>query len=227
MYKTNALNRLGLLRQQRKAFLAQSTLAAIVFFALPGPAFAADLQDILVNLRSVLGPIMTLLLIISYIAGIVMIIRGLAQLKSFGGQQAKPGEFTGPLVYIIVGTVLLYLPSTTDVVTRTIFGTDAASIVEGSSINLSALGQASDKLMGYAPVAIEGQWADLIDTIILYVQFIGFVAFIRGWFIIAHAGQSGAQPGNISKGVTHIIGGIIAVNFLPMVDILHTTVFGG
>ena len=68
--------------------------------------------------------------------------------------------------------------------------------------------------------------ADMIDTIVLYVQFIGFIAFIRGWFIIAHSGQPGTQPGSISKGIVPIIGGILAVNFIPLVHIIHNTIFG-
>lgn len=200
---------------------------SLILLLLPSTAFAlTDLQNILENLRSVLGPLMVLLLMVSYTAGIGMIFRALGLLKSFGGAQSRPGEMIGPLVYLIVGSVLVYLPSSTDVITKTIFGTDAGSVVESGSINLAALGKASDKVLGYAPVAIEGQWANMIDTIILYVQFIGFLAFIRGWFIVSHAGQPGAQPGSISKGITHIIGGILAVNFLPMVEVLHNTIFG-
>ena len=184
-----------------------------------------DLADILTNLSKLLGPLITFLLIFSYVAGIIMVMKGISGLRAFGSH-AKPGEMTGPLVYILVGTVLLYLPSTTDIVTKTIFGGGAGSVVGAGQINLSALGSASTVLLSYAPVAIEGQWASLVDTVILYVQFIGFLAFIRGWIIISHAGQQGSQPGTVAKGATHIIGGIIAVNFLPMVQIVHATIFG-
>lgn len=210
--------------------LPYHTVLILLLFIFPSPAFAlSDLQTILENLRSVLDPLMTLLLIISYTAGLGMMFRGLGLLRQFGmplTQATRPGEIAGPIVYLIVGAVLVYLPTTTNVITRTIFGSDATSLVSAGAINLSALGKASDKILGYAPVAIEGQWANLVDTIILYVQFIGFLAFIRGWFIIAQAGQPSTQPGSVSKGVTHIIGGILAVNFLPMMDILHNTVFG-
>ncbi len=204
-------------------------IIGIILLTLSSPAHAVlDLQDMLQNLRSVLGPLITLLLIISYTAGIFMMFRGLSLLKSFGtASQNRPGEFIGPIVYIIVGTVLVYLPSATDVLTSTIFGAGTTpSVVDGGTINLNAQGSASAQLLSYAPVAIEGQWADLVDTIILYVQFIGFLAFIRGWFIVSHAGQPGAQPGSIPKGVTHIIGGLVAVNFLPIAEVLNNTVFG-
>lgn len=226
------LNNTGMLsspRRWRSSTHPHYAIATIFLWLIPTTAFAVDdLQNILENLRDVLGPLTTLLLVVSYAAGIGMIFRGLGLLKAFGmplTQASRPGELAGPLVYIFVGAVLVYLPTTTDVLTHTIFGTNAGSVVDAGRLNLSALGKASDKVLGYAPVAIEGQWANLVDTIILYVQFIGFLAFIRGWFIIAHAGQPGVQPGSISKGITHIIGGIVAVNFLPMFEILHNTIF--
>ena len=58
------------------------------------------------------------------------------------------------------------------------------------------------------------------------MQFIGFLAFLRGWFIIAHSGQPGVQPGSISKGIIHIVGGILAINFLPLVNAIHNTIVG-
>jgi hypothetical protein len=206
----------------------QKILIIIALGFFPSVAFAADLSTILTNLRSLIGPLMTLLLIISYTAGIFMVIRAISLFKSFGSAQARPGEMIGPLVYLIVGTVLIYLPSTTDIVSHTIFkSVTSQSVVVAGNIKLSAVGKASDRLLNYAPVTIESQWADMVNTIVLYVQFIGFLAFVRGWFIISHAGQPGAQPGTIPKGITHIIGGIVAVNFLPMVDALNNTVFGG
>lgn len=205
-------------------------ILGILLFAFPTPALASiDLQDVLENLRELLGPLTTLLLIISFTAGIGMVFRGLGLLKAFGmplTQASRPGELAGPLVYIFVGTILIYLPSTTDILTKTIFGNDKKSIVDGGTLNLAALGRASDQLLGYAPITIEGKWADLADTVVLYVQFIGFLAFIRGWFIISHAGQPGVQPGSISKGITHIIGGLLAVNFLPMFEVLSNTILG-
>lgn len=199
---------------------------------LPSTAFAAlpyDLHDILANLSKVLGPAMILLIAVSYIAGIAFVLRGLMMLRAFSmplTQATRPGEVAGPLVYMLVGTFLLYLPTTTDFITSTFFGGE--SPFEGSdTFKYGATGRASDKILGYAPVAIEGQWAALVDTIGYYIMFIGMIAFIRGWFIIAHAGQPGVQPGSISKGIVHIIGGILAINFIPLVEIVRNTIFVG
>lgn len=215
-------------------FRALLTLSILI---APSLAFAAltelDVTDIMQNLRKILNPMMVLLLTASFLSGILFLLRGFLMLKSFAmplTQASKPGEIAGPLVYIFVGTVLIYIPSSTDVLSNTLFGSNVDSIFSNSgnsySVNLQNMGKASDQILGYAPVSVEGQWAALIDTIVLYMQFIGFLAFMRGWFIVAESGQPGTQPGSISKGVIHIVGGLLAINFLPLVNAVHNTIVG-
>lgn len=210
---------------------------SIAVLILPSVASAAfiesDLQDIMENLKKVLTPTMLMLLTISFVSGIVFLLKGLLLLKAFAQpltQATKPGEISGPIIYLIVGAVLIYIPSSTDILSSTIFGTGGQSIFSGGGgsnfVNLENMGKASDQLLGYAPVSVEGQWATMIDTIVLYMEFIGFLAFLRGWFMIAHAGQPGTQPGSISKGIIHIVGGILAINFLPLVNAIRNTING-
>jgi intracellular multiplication protein IcmC len=208
-------------------------IALIFFIAIyPMPAIAAityDVQDILKNMRGLLHPFLLLILGVSFTGGVWMIFRGLGMFKVFGQaqtQMSRPGELGGPLLYMLVGTILIYLPSTSSIVGQTIFGSDQVDIFEGGTLYLARGGYASTRILSYAAVGVESQWADLTDTIILYIQFIGFLAFVRGWFIISHAGQPGTQPGVISKGIVHLIGGICAVNFIPLVEILHNTIIG-
>jgi intracellular multiplication protein IcmC len=209
------------------------TFLSIAIIMLPAVAQAAfiekDLQDIMENLKKVLTPAMLLLLSISFIIGLIFMLKGLLLLKGFAQpltQASKPGELAGPMVYLFVGAVLIYIPTSTDVLTSTVFGSGSSSIFSGSarSVDLAKMGRASDQLLGYAPVSVEGQWATMIDTIVLYMEFIGFLAFLRGWLMIAHSGQPGTQPGSISKGIVHIVGGILAINFLPLVNAVRNTI---
>lgn len=207
------------------------TFYFVLLVLLPSTVVAADLQDVLENVRHMLGPLTTLLLFVSYIAGIGMIYKGITMLKQFGvppTQMSRPGELSGPLIYLVVGAILLYLPSTTDVFTQTIFGAGSRSIINGNTISFSSIGSGSE-LIGYYSSSgnLEGQFADLADTAIIILQFIGLFSFIRGWFIISHAGQQGAQPGSVTKGMIHIIGGIVAINFVPAAAIFRNTILGG
>jgi len=209
---------------------------------LPSVAHATlqyDVQDILVNLSKILDPAMVMLLSVSFISGIVMILRGLLMLKSFSmplTQATKPGEISGPLLYIFVGTILVYIPSSTDILSSTLFGVGVNSIFPNRPTgagntstfqpSLESMGQASTQIMGYFTGSIESQWATLIDTIVLYMQFIGFLAFLRAWYIVASDVKTRAQPGSISKVIVHIVGGILAINFLPLVNAVQNTIVG-
>ncbi len=207
-------------------------IACIVL--LPTPAFAAitdqDVQQILTNLQSILNPAMSMLLAISFVMGVLFILKALLALKAFAmpqTQMSRPGELSGPLILMFVGTILIYVPTSTNILSNTLFGS-GNSIFDSSSgaANLQGMGSASQQLMDYAQVTVESQWATMIDTIVLYMEFIGFLAFLRGWVIIAHIGQHSGQPGTLSKGLVHIIGGILAINFLPLVNVLMNTIQG-
>ena len=210
-----------------KFFILALLLAPVPVFA-SSPITQMDIQTILTNLSKVLNPVMVTLMVFSFVSGIFFIMKALITLKSFTmpiTQQTKPGELTGPMVHLIVGAVLIWIPTSTQIISNTLFGGGQASIFAGSTVNLGAMGPASATLMSFAPVAVESQWATMLNTIVLYMEFIGFIAFLRGWFILAHSGQGGQQDG-VSKGVIHIIGGILAINFLPLVNVVENTIMG-
>ncbi|HSX19580.1 MAG TPA: hypothetical protein VLG38_00460 [Gammaproteobacteria bacterium] len=198
--------------------------------ALPSVAFASlsaqDLQDILVHATSLLNPALRLLLAVSFVTGVWFVVKALLKFKSFAQpltQTAQPGDFSGPMTYMLVGAVLIYIPTSTNVLSATFFGSVPSMFGAGGAPNVKSLGAAS-QLLGYASVTLESQWATLIDTVVYYMQFIGFLAFIRGWILIAHT-QHG-QHDQMTKGIVHVVGGILAINFLPLVNAVINTLSG-
>jgi hypothetical protein len=120
----------------------------------------------------------------------------------------------------------MYLPTTNSMFLNSIFGTSATSIFSSSSIDYTQLGK-GQSLLGYVSGgSFEQQWAQFANTLVLYIQFIGLLAFIKGLFMLAKGGQHNAQPGTLSKGLTHMLGGAIAMNFVTFVNILYNTVLG-
>lgn len=189
-----------------------------------------DIQDILVNTQSILNPGLALMLAISFVVGIYLVLKGLLKLKAFAmpqSQMSQPGEFSGPILHILIGTVLIYVPTSTDVLTNTLFGNNLPSMFGGSGdANIYNLGRASTALSYITGSGSLGnQWSTLVDTVVYYMQFIGFLAFLRGWLILSHSGRG--QQSEVGKGIIHIVGGILAINFLPLVDAVVNTVKGG
>lgn len=218
--------------RQTKLQLTKIVASGVVL--IPPTAMAnitdLDIQDILTNLQTILNPALRMLLAFSFIIGIWFILKGLLKLKAFAlplTQTTQPGELSGPIMYLFIGAVLIYIPTSTDVLSATLFGSVPSLFGGGGSPNVYQLGSASAQLMGYASVSLESQWATLIDTVVYYMQFIGFLAFLRGWIILSHATQSHGQQDALVKGIIHIVGGILAINFLPLVQAVSNTIQGG
>jgi intracellular multiplication protein IcmC len=195
-------------------------------------AYAIDIQTILTNVSNVLVPLTGMVLVISYVCGIYMIFHGIAEIRrttNFMMAQSQSESISGPILHIVVGAILIWLPTSTDIFMNSIFGSINSIFGSGSglsSIRYQSLGTGSS-LLGYLPGdSIGQQWASIANTLVMYIQFLGLLSFIKGWFLISKSAGTGAQPGNFAKGLTHIIGGIIAINFIGVVNIISNTVFG-
>jgi intracellular multiplication protein IcmC len=171
-----------------------------------------DLSTMLANLEASFSNLQSLVVAISYVTGVALVVRGVMMYKIFGSQtmsSAQRGEFAGPLVFIIVGSLLIYLPSTFQGSIQTVFGH-------------TELGQAKD-LVAYQ--ALEGgeKWQEISDIVVKYMKLIGLIAFVRGWIILSKMGHAGSQPGSIAKGIIHVIGGVLLINIVDTFNILATT----
>lgn len=163
------------------------------------------------NLTSAFQNIQQLVVALSYVMGLGMMAKGVMMYRIFASQtfaSAQRGEIAGPMVWIVVGAILIYLPSTIDSTMATVFGTTEVA--------------PNNELLGYGVSGIP-EWVRLADVIIGWVKLIGLIAFVRGWVILSKMGHSGAQPGSIGKGIIHIIGGILLFNLIDTVNILART----
>lgn len=200
-----------------------------LFIFISNAAYAADIHQVLRNVRGVIVPLTSMVLVVSFVFGIFLIFRALGLMKKFGMMQSmhtQPGELSGPLGYLVVGAILIYLPTSTDYMMNSLFETTNSMFGGSNSINYQAMGQGSS-LLGYSGGSgFEQNWVDLANTLILYMQFLGFVSFVRGWFILSKAGNPGLQPGTITKGFTHVLGGVALINIVGVVNILKNTIYG-
>ena len=189
-------------------------------------AQAVDLTTALKNVRQLVIPLTQLMLAFSFVAGIALIWRAIGMMKKFGQMntmQSQPGEIAGPMVYLVVGAVLIWIPTTADIMTQSIFGNSDQDLFSGTTFDYTNLGSGSELLTYISGSTLQAQWSSIADTLVLYIQFIGLIAFIRGWIIVSKSGQPGVQPGSITKGIVHIIGGVIAINFVQFIYLLKET----
>ena len=178
-------------------------------------AYAVDIDfnKMLFAMKRHSGPIIRFIVATAYVIGLWFIFGAIVTLKKLGQQTMMQHQsISGPLIKLIVGLLLLYLPGVIDVSLWTIWG----------------YGVGEESLMTYEP-GLSDPFGPAKEGAIAIVRVVGYVSFVRGFVILSRSGaQSGAQPGTFGKGLMHIIGGMLAINIVGTIRIISNTLgFGG
>lgn len=152
----------------------------------------------------------------AYLMGISFAIKALYSLKVYGESKSQMGNASikEPLIYFLVSSMLLFLPTGFATFMNSTFGySDVLAYTpnnNGNAILTTLFGQNS--AFGY--------------TVSLAVQVVGVIAFVRGWVLIARSAASGQPPGGTGQGLTHVFGGILAMNIVGTMQMINETLFG-
>lgn len=168
---------------------------------------AVDVAQMLVNLSDSYGPIMKMLTGGAYVIGGAFIFMALYELREYGESRtmmSNNAALKGPLVHLITAAVFIYLPTALDTITMTAFGNTGSPLSYSSAQGDSVIP------------------SDVIYSVLRLVQIVGLVAFIRGWLILSSGSGGGGQP-VLGRALTHIIGGILAINIIGTRDVLQAT----
>ena len=162
-----------------------------------------DLMQIILNFGASLEDIANLVASVSYIIGVIFMMIGVKKLHNSNDQRAQihPMELGGPLMNIITGVALIWWPVMLDALTASLWGTANP--------------------IGYDP-NIDAQYKEVWTVILNVMKIVGLIAFIRGWYCLTKAGEQGAQ-GMVGKGLTHIVGGVLAFHMDAVIQVLFST----
>jgi intracellular multiplication protein IcmC len=161
--------------------------------------------DVIANFVKQVPSLMRLITAIAYVAGMYFVFHGIMLLKQYGEmrtQMSGQHHLKGPVIFIVIGTLMLYLPSSVQVGMSTFW-------TEPNPYGYLQEGQ--------------DQWSQLFSNIFMIVQLVGVIAFIRGLILLTHLGGHGGQQGTFGKGITHIIGGILCINIYQFVQVVMVT----
>lgn len=149
-----------------------------------------DLVKMIGNLTQSLGPVRSLLVGMGYVLGIVFVITSLLKFKKMG--ESKSGSSHEkpliPIMYLVLGVMLIFLPSTATYLSNTAFGT-------GNVL----------QYIQYDPY-------DIYSSMGFFIKTAGVLWFIRGCVLVVHGGSPGADK-HAGKGLAFIGAGILAMNF--------------
>lgn len=194
------------------------SLIATMFYVLPAYSqvsgtnlsnIASNLsaQSMLVNIAQQLPALTRMVTAIAYVTGLYFVVWGIFKLKQYGESRTMMSgqhHLKEPMVFLIVGALLLYLPSSVQVGMSTFW--------------------TNPNPYGYIPQT--DQWSQFINICFMIVQFVGIVAFIRGLVILSHLGGHHGGQGTLAKGMMHIIGGLFCINIYQFVQTIFGTVLG-
>lgn len=171
-------------------------------FAFTGTVYADSiptLDEVLNTFSDNVPNLMRLVTSFAYVFGIYLVVKSVFALKKFAEQRTMmSGEqsLKPVMIYMFVGAVLIWLPTSIDVAMNTLWLQPAPFAYQTDDAN---------------------PWAVVTNSAFLVLQLIGVIAFIRGMIIMTQLAGQGGQPGTFSKAMAHIIGGILCINMYDTV----------
>lgn len=167
-----------------------------------------SVDQVIQNIAASMPPLIGMVTAAAYVIGLIFVLRGVYKLKEYGELRTMTSSQTQimpPVMLMVIGGMLLYFPTTYQVGLMTVFDSSSVLAYSGTS-NAQADG--------------------LTSAVIEIMQLIGGIAFIRGLMILQKAGEQGQQQATVGKGITHIIGGLLAINAWETWQVLVNTVTG-
>lgn len=200
------MNRIPSAKYVSKDLLIFVILSFLFYFS---PAYAVGNEpnagNIINNLADQMPNLMRLVTAISYVLGMFMVFKGLMEFKKFGEQRtmmSSSHELKRPLIFLVVGTALLYFPTTVNV-------------------GISTFWQYP------SPLAYDtengGEYTQIWKNALLIIQLIGAIAFIRGLLIMTQLAGHGGGQNVFGKAMAYIVGGIMCINMYGLLQIIWNT----
>ncbi len=184
-------------------------MLCVLLMVLAATAEATSAMRIFENLNISLEKVYPAIEKICWIAGVFFVLKGLYMLKKMGYKTAFMGGgagLTGPSFVVIIGVILINTPAFIKILLMTLFATDSVQ----NTVSWESR-QGTDT------------WYSAITPMIGLIQVIGLIAFFRGWVLLVKANKENAQPGNMSKGLMHVIAGVMAINITGTIDMINQT----
>lgn len=176
--------------------------------AVAGPGLSLD--DVLMNLMGDIGPMMEDLVgAFAYLFGLIFVVVGLIRLTKHQQEGPRGPSGMGTFTTFAVAGALLSLGGMMASATESLFGT-------GTTLTYANL-----SFTGVDPTA-ENRIEVVVEAVLGFLMIIGWISFARGWFILKAVADGGGQ-GSLMAGVTHIIGGALAVNLGHLINAVQET----
>lgn len=157
-----------------------------------------------------LAPVHALLNFFAFVAGIIFIMIGVSRLIKGAQEGAKAPGGLGTLMTFAIGGALISYNDLMRAASQTFTGSATTAVYAE---------------MQYTEGMTDDEQAALhavISSVIKFMIVIGIISFVRGLFIVRNVAE-GNQQASMMAGVTHIVGGALAVNLGPVINAVQAT----
>ncbi|MEM6811376.1 MAG: hypothetical protein AAF549_02805 [Pseudomonadota bacterium] len=166
-------------------------------------------QKLVALMQDVFVPMQYLITGFAWLAGIVLVMIGISRLLK--SEQEGP---RGPLGF---GTIMTFLVAGVLLSINNILGASVFSMFNTGTLAYAELTY-TDGMDGDAV----GHANAVIGAIMAFVAIVGFVSFVRGFFILRGVSEGNSQA-SMMAAVTHILGGALAVNLGGVIQAVQNT----
>lgn len=190
------------------SFLTSSYVTVANQYGASAPGAATDLAGMAVAFSHSLPAIMSLVAIGAKLGGFMLLLKCIFMLP----QHEQGREPASKIIWTAISAVgLIAFPSMFQSMLETMGGANAAS---GAS--------SSNPLTGKYAAVDNADFNGAIAAILMFVQLLGAIAFVRGMLIFKAIGEN--KDGATGRAVTHIFGGAAAMNITWAVAVLAKTI---
>lgn len=116
-----------------------------------------------------------------------------------------------PILLSIVSAALIASPSIIMMITATYYSSSKPF-------------QPGNLLSSVPSTGVEGT-AEALTSVLIFAQMLGVIAFFRGFLMLKSIGTG--KEGQLGRALTHILGGVLAINIQATVGILARTFYKG
>lgn len=174
---------------------------------------AATLDELAVNFISdIAGPMSLVLSAFAYLGGILLIIIAISRITRSYQEGARGPTGIGTIMTLLAGGALLSSASMMAAFSNSIFGDSTSFTNPVFSDELSAaLGDSEEKIKA------------TIQALIAFIVIVGWIAFIRGWFVLKSVADGNSQV-SMAQALTFLFGGALAVNIGNLINYVQASV---
>ena len=172
------------------------------------------LDAMMVNFTAdIFGPMLFTLNFFGYIAGAVLLMIGISRLlKSAQEGPRGPGG---------IGTIMTFLAAAAMISLSPMIGAFSMSFFSTTTGDVAATQATLAYTTGMSGIEVQHVQA-VVSSILQFMIVLGVVAFLRGIYIVREVAEGSSQA-SLMAGITHMVGGALAVNLGPVMNAVQST----